>query len=225
MDKTMHQMRGEILAAFSPSQIAAYEKFACWLTASGVTEQALKPGDHAPDFILPDADGRLVFSHSLREQGPLVVSFFHGDWCPFCVAELCALQAVLPQIEDLRATLVAISPETGDFPRMLKRRFGLARLQILADVDYGVSLAFGVIFSVPGEVRDYYRQNDIDLPARHGSPAWMLPISATYTIGEDGIIRDAYVEADFTLRQEPSVIIERLRRIIADTGRRQKPRD
>jgi peroxiredoxin len=216
MGKSLLQLRNETLAAFSSTQTAAYRHFVLWLKENGITDQVLKENDRAPDFILPDANGRLVSSLELREKGPLVISFFRGDWCPFCAAELCALQAALPRIHHLKANLVAISPDTGEFPRLLKRNLNLNKLQILADVDFGVSLAFGVIFSVPDEIRGYFRENGIDLPIRHGLPAWMLPIPATYVIDGSGIIRSAYVEPDFTLRQEPSAIVERLERLVGD---------
>src|SRR3954468_17061695 len=54
----------------------------------------LKAGDPMPDFVLPDADGELVFSDDLLRKGPLVVVFFRGEWCPFCRATLAALNDV-----------------------------------------------------------------------------------------------------------------------------------
>ena len=152
MAKSLLQIRNETLAVFSPAQTAAYKHFVLWLKTNGIADHALKENDRAPDFILPDANGRLVSSLELREKGPLVISFFRGDWCPFCKAELCALQAAQPRIHHLKASLLAISPDTGEFPRILKHNLNLDKLQILADVDYGVSLAFGVIFSVPNEI-------------------------------------------------------------------------
>ena len=218
LPRSLDQIRQEIIAGFSPAVIAVYGRFLQWLIATGVSEQGLRVGDRAPDFLLPNAHGRLVSSRSLREKGPLVVSFFRGSWCPFCTAEICALQAALPDFMNLKTSLLAITPDTGEFPRELKRAQNLD-LEILSDIDFGVGLSFGVIFSVPPEVRALYRDIGIDLPGRHGSSAWMLPIPATFVIDEDGIIRDAYVEADFTVRQEPSVLVERLKRMVDEAHR------
>jgi peroxiredoxin len=213
MSETLRQLRNDTIAAFTSEQTAAYERSVHWLKKNGVCDRALRIGARAPDFVLPNSDGRLVSSRDLLDKGPLIVSFFRGEWCTFCTAELCALQAAQPRIQRLNASLVAITPDTGGFPRALKRNYNLDKVQILSDVDYGVSLAFGLIFSAPREVREYYRRNGIDLPARHGMPAWMLPIPATYIIDQQGTIRSAFVEPDFTLRQEPSAIIELLRRL------------
>ena len=212
------EKRAEALARFSPRVKEVYGRFLQWLILTGVSEQALKVGDFAPDFLLPNAQGRLVSSQRLRQSGPLVLSFFRGSWCPFCTAELCALQSALPGLTALGAHLLAITPDTCDLPREFKRSQGL-EFEILSDVDYGVGLAFGVIFSPPLEVREYYKERGILLPERHGSQSWMMPIPATYVVDQDGRITDAYVEADFTLRMDAGEIVERVRRLGARAAR------
>ena len=81
------------------------------LIASGAASRALGAGDTAPSFVLNDADRNPVASSALLRQGPLVVSFYRGVWCPYCNLELAALQAALPDIVDRGASLVAISPQ------------------------------------------------------------------------------------------------------------------
>src|SRR4051812_19836193 len=78
-------------------------------TLSGV----LEVGDPMPGFVLPDADGNLVFSGDLLRAGPLVVVFFRGDWCPFCRATLSALNEVAETIMEAGGSLVALSPDTA----------------------------------------------------------------------------------------------------------------
>src|SRR5262249_49754816 len=51
---------------------------------SGVLEKALKVGDKAPDFELPDATGKTVKLSALLEHGPVVVTWYRGAWCPYC---------------------------------------------------------------------------------------------------------------------------------------------
>jgi hypothetical protein len=50
------------------------------LKASGLEKNALKAGDHAPEFTLFNQDHVAVASAELLRQGPLVVSFFRGHW-------------------------------------------------------------------------------------------------------------------------------------------------
>ncbi len=57
---------------------AAYDEFLDRLDAGQVAAQACKPGERMPDFLLPNAEGRLVGSGDLLAKGPLVVTFFRG---------------------------------------------------------------------------------------------------------------------------------------------------
>jgi peroxiredoxin len=210
-DKTLAQIRTELLTTFGPADWKSYNHLVGWLRETDVASHALKVGDAAPEFLLPDAEGRLHSSEQLRRDGPLVLSFFRGGWCPFCAAELCALQAAKEEFERVGATLAVVTPETRDFPRQLKRELGLD-LKVFSDVDYGLAVSYGVLFRVPDETKAHYSGLGFDFSARHGSPVWMLPIPATYVIDGEGRIRSAFVEPDFTVREEPEQILETLRR-------------
>jgi peroxiredoxin len=70
--------------------------------------------EKAPDFTLPDAHGKPVPLSALLANGPVVVTFYRGGWCPFCNLQLRAYQGALGAIHDLGAELVAISPQTPD---------------------------------------------------------------------------------------------------------------
>lgn len=212
LTKTLNQVRNELLAGFSDTDRDAYIYLVDWLRATDVASRALRVGDRAPDFLLPDAHGRLHSSEHLRGEGPLVVSFYRGGWCPFCNAELRALQAVKAEFDSLNANLVVLSPETRDLPRQLKRQLNLD-LTMLADVDHGVAISYGVLFRVPEETKAHYAGLGYDFGHRHGSTEWMLPIPATFVIDEDGVVRGAFVEPDFTIRQEPSDILDNVRQL------------
>jgi len=216
-DKTLARIRTELLTTFSSADLESYNHLVGWPRDTDVASHALKVGDDAPDFLLPDADGRLHSSEQLRRNGPLVLSFFRGGWCPFCTAELCALQAAKDEFESVGATLAVVTPETRDCPRQLKRSLGLD-LNVLSDVDYGVAMSYGVLFRVPDETKAHYSEQGFDFGARHGSPVWMLPIPATYVIDAKGRIRSAFVEPDFTKREEPAQILAALRQA-ASTAR------
>ena len=189
---------------------AAYEAFVEQLVKAESADRALKVGDAMPPFLLPDAEGRLVASDELLEQGPLVICFYRGDWCPYCRAMLAALQAAIPRIAAAGGRLVALTPDTGGRPLALKRRQRLT-YDILCDVDYAVGLQFGVVFQVPEAYRRRLAADGIDLPQRHGSGGWLVPIPATFVADRGGIIRYAFVDADFMRRAEPDAIVEVLR--------------
>lgn len=212
LTKTLNQVRNELLAGLSDADREAYIRLVDWLRKTDVASRVLQVGDTAPDFLLPDEHGRLHSSEHLRREGPLVVSFYRGGWCPFCNAELRALQAVKVEFDSLKANLVVLSPETRDLPRRLKRQLNL-NLTMLADVDHGVAISYGVLFRVPDETKAHYTRQGYDFGHRHGLTEWMLPIPATYVIDQDGVVRGAFVEPDFTIRQEPSDILATVRRL------------
>ena len=157
-------------------------------------------------FVLPNAEGRLVASDELLAQGPLVICFYRGDWCPYCRAMLAALQAALPRIVAAGGRLVALTPDGGGRPLANKRRQRLS-YDVLSVPDYAVGLQFGVVFQVPEAYRRRLAAEGIDLPERHGSGGWLIPMPATFVADRDGTIRYAFVDGDFTRRAEPEAIV------------------
>jgi len=102
----------------------AYESMVGQLGHAEAAGRALKIGDTMPSFLLPNAEGRLVFSDDLLRQGPLVVDFFRGNWCPYCRRTLEALETALPAIEGAGGHLVALTPDTGSHFDETKERHG-----------------------------------------------------------------------------------------------------
>src|SRR6202000_599984 len=131
-----------------------------------------------PPFLLPDHEGWLVSSEEMRARGPYVLTFFHGSWCPACVAKLRALQEALARIHELGADVVACSPETLEHPRRFKAENGL-RFHVVSDVDCALGIDLGLAFPVPRETRLILEAAGVDLQARHGDGRWMLPVSMT----------------------------------------------
>lgn len=162
-----------------------------------------------PDFLLPNAEGRLVGSAELLAQGPLVVTFFRGGWCPYCSATLEALEAVLPELSQAGGTLVAMTPETGGRALAMKRDRGV-HYEVLVDVDLTVAMAFGIVFRTPPLYVELLRRRGIDLAERSGNPVWLLPIPATFLIAQNSIVQHAWVNIDFTQRAEPTEILQAL---------------
>lgn len=183
------------------------------LVASGAPGRALKAGDIAPEFTLPDPDGNLVSSKDLLAKGPLVVTFYRGVWCPYCNFDLQALEAARADIEARGATLVAISQQTAPNSRKSERQNGLG-FPILSDKGGEIGAGFGVRWTAPEYLRDVHKTLGADLTQFNGEDSWTLPMPARYVIGQDGVIAYAEVNADYTRRPEPSDIfpvLEQLR--------------
>ena len=189
---------------------AAYDEFLDRLDGSQVAAQALRAGDAMPHFLLPTAEGTLADTDDLLRRGPLVVTFIRGNWCPYCVATLHALEAALPDVTAAGGTLLALTPETGGLALATKRERGLA-YEVLVDVDLAVAMQFGVVFRTPPRYVALLRSRGIDLGQRSGNEGWFLPIPATFVVARTGVIRRAWVNVDFTIRAEPAEIVAELR--------------
>lgn len=184
------------------------------LIASGRAQRALRAGDVAPAFTLSDPEGAPVSSADLLAKGPLVVSFYRGVWCPYCNMELQALQAALPEFRKAGASLLAISPQTPVNSRKSVRENKLD-FPILSDVHNDVAAAFGLRFELPDYLVELYKSLKNDLPNFNGDGSWTLPMPARYVIGQDGVIRYAEVNPDYTRRPEPEDMLPVLRSRVA----------
>ena len=170
------------------------------IAGGGVARRAARAGDRAPGFILAGAAGQTVCLSRLLAQGPVVLSFYRGDWCPFCGLELQALRDTLPTIRELGATLVAISAEA---PVEGQRAAGTSTpgLALLSDPGCEVAQSYGVAYQPPIELRPILE--DFGYRAPPADDGWWLPIPATYVIAPDGVIALAFVDTDFRNRLDP----------------------
>ena len=179
------------------------------LINSGAAENALKEGAQAPDFALPDARGTVMRLSHLLTQGPVIMTFYRGQWCPYCHLALRAYQQVLPHLQARGASLVAISPQTPDHSRAMAEKLELT-FALLSDRGNQVARQFGLVFTIDEAVRGAHKQVCADLPAFNGDNSWELPMAGTFLVNQSGTVRLAFVHPDFTRRLDPSVIIARL---------------
>jgi peroxiredoxin len=180
-----------------------------------LAERALGTGNIAIDFTLPNAKGEPVSSEALRKDGPLVLNFYRGSWCPYCNLELKALQDVHAEIRALGASLVAISPQLPDESLSDSEKIQL-EFEVLSDVNSVVSDQYGLTFSVAEELRPIYKNWGADVATVNDDPDWKLPLPATYVINQDGRIVHAFTDEDYTARMEPDEVLESLRKLRKD---------
>lgn len=208
---------GEQLAAYqagfkqraAPDRVAMMEAATADLRATGIEARALKAGDKAPELTLPDALNRPVRLSTLWAEGPLVLIFYRGGWCPYCNLELRAWQQQLPALQRLGGQLVAVSPQTPDNSLSTAEKNELA-FAVLSDSALQASTGFGVAFEMPPELIDLYSRVGNDLAVLNGNGRWVLPVPATYLIDREGRIAFAHVEVDYRERAEPRDVLAAL---------------
>lgn len=177
---------------------------------ANITKNALKVGDKIPSFKLGNAIGHQVSSEELLANGPLIISFYRGAWCPYCNLELAAYQEVLDEIIDAGGQLVAISPELPDSSMSLIEKHSLG-YEILSDLNNELAHAFGLVFHVADDIVALYKTMGIDLEKSQGNSNAELPFPATYVVNTDGTIVEAAVTYDYRVRLEPEDAIESLK--------------
>src|SRR5260370_2483754 len=155
------------------------------LIHSGAAENALKEGAQAPDFAVPDACGNAVRLSHLLVQGPVVMTFYRGQWCPYCHLALRAYQQALPHMQARGATLVAISPQTPDHSRTLAEKLELT-FALLSDRGNQVARQFGLVFTIDEAVRGAAQQGSADLPGVNCTECWELPTGGDFLVGPAG---------------------------------------
>jgi peroxiredoxin len=182
------------------------------LAASDTAENAVAVGDTVPNFTLPNVNGDPVTLYDVLSDGPVVLNFYRGGWCPFCNLELQALQARMSEIRALGATLIGISPETPDNSLSAIEKHQL-EFEVLSDIGNQTARKFGLLFTVYEEMRPLYLKWGLDVPAVNGDDSWELPVPATYVIDRNAVVRAAHVDKDYTRRMEPDDVLVALRAI------------
>jgi len=204
--------RKELIAKYVPPEIQEVHARAVeQLKTSGIEHQALQLGAQAPALELSDQNGKVVRSAELLSNGKLVLCFIRGRWCPFCVAQLQAMNAIVPGLRDSGASLIAVSPQTTHQSHLMADQHKL-EFPILSDAGNSVARQFGLAYPVPEYQRELYRRAFVNLPFINGTESWGLPIPAVYILAKDGSVMFAHAKADYTDRPEPVEILALLSR-------------
>ena len=179
--------------------------------AAAMPEPGLKIGERAPDFSLKDAQGKVVTLSDTLKQGPVILTFYRGAWCPYCNLQLKLLSESLPQFTHYGAQLVAVTPQLPDKSLEQVNKAGYP-FAILSDLDSRVMRDYNLYFEVPPELSEVYKNAiGLDLAEYNGAGRYELPVPGTFVIDSSGIIRGAFAKTDYTQRMEPSAILEILK--------------
>ena len=202
--------RKALIAKYVPAETqAVHARVIAELKGKRLAEDVRPVGSKAPAFELNDHNGKPVSSAELLSRGRLVLCFFRGRWCPFCVGQMEAVNLLLPQIERAGASLVAISPQTVQQSFFMVDQHKL-RFPLLSDAGNQVARQFGLVYRVPEDQQAIYRRAFVNLPFANGDDSWELPFPATFILDRDGTIRYAWADEDYTQRPEPQEIVQRL---------------
>jgi len=208
---------------FPPELTALIEQGAGEISAMEILEVALKKDDKAPDFTLEDRKGQSHSLSSYLSNGPLVITFYRGAWCPYCNLQLAAYNVHLDKIKAAGGTLIAVTPETPEgiptfldsgVPDEMKASvISDTDFDILHDPDNKLGKEFGLEFKLPEAHIKLFELMNFDIEKANGNANYTFSDPATYIIGQDGLIKWAFVPNNYRKRANPEEIIEQLKSI------------
>jgi peroxiredoxin len=203
--------RQAAIAKYVPAETqAVHARAIAELKAKNLAAQILPVGASIPDFELQDQDSHPV-SSTTPLTNRLVLIFFRGRWCPFCVAQLEAMNLIVPALAAAGAALAAISPQTVKQSYFMRDQHHL-RFPLLSDPGNRVARQFGLTYRVPDEQKSVYQRSFVNLPlvngGGNGDENWELPIPATYVVERDGVVLYASSSEDYRVRPEPQEMLD-----------------
>lgn len=167
-------------------------------------------GEKMPTFKLANADGKMVDLAAQLANGPVVVTFYRGDWCPYCVKALGSVEESVADINKLGGSVLAISPQTQTHAIDMREKLGLT-YELLVDRDNRLATALGLMFTLDPETVERYRKLGIDVGSANGTDIWQLPIPATYVLDKNGTVRYAWTNEDYSKRAPAEAVLDTLR--------------
>ncbi len=218
LQSQLDQITANTRGLVQPERLAITDNAVQELLSTGIEDSILSIGATAPAFNLQDASTQKpVASTDLLALGPLVIKFFRGRWCPYCMTELETWQQLYPTLRERGAMLVAISPQLlrqNDFTVQQHR----LTFPVLSDPGSRVATSFGIAYTVPPPLRDHYRSILINIPFINGTQSddprgeatWRLPLPATFVVNPAGTITFAEAHADHRVRPEPQDVLAAL---------------
>jgi len=205
-DAEASKMRERSAQSMPPERQAATAELNAKVAAE-VVPAILKEGDLAPDFTLSEAGtGERVHLETAVQRGPVVLSFYRGQWCPYCNLEARALESIRPAIVALGGEIYLVGPESEENALKMREKTG-ATIPLLPDTDAAVADSYRLLFELPALFQEQYAANGRDLPTQNPGAGWRLPVPATFVIGPDRRIVARHVDADYTQRMEPAAIL------------------
>ncbi|KAM0417382.1 hypothetical protein ACHAPT_012616 [Fusarium lateritium] len=169
-------------------------------------QNAVQVGDKFPSFRLSDATGKEVSSEDLLAKGPLLITFYRGEWCPYCNVALQHLQRHLEEYKARGVTLVALTPELPDYSLTTAEKNEI-KFPVLTDRNNEVARKLGIVFDQVS-AKALFKQVGVDLVKRNGLDNFEVPIPATLLVDGSGVVRNVFIDPDYRNRMEPKVALE-----------------
>jgi len=217
LDEAVRQVRGkgetlgerlrliaDLVREKGPEFAVQVDRFVGRLEETRAGSAAPQVGEPMPHFTMPDQNGRLTTLSEFLEQGPVVIAYHRGHWCPYCRLNMAALAEVEDRV--LPAQIIGISAEVQEYTRKMKEDAG-GRYPILTDINAGYALSLNLAIWVDQQMSAMIEGAGWDIPLYQGGEAWILPIPSVFVVDQDGIIVARHVDPDYRRRMELDALL------------------
>jgi peroxiredoxin len=188
-----------------PPMLKSFKEGIQSVKQTGIEASAKQVGDQAVDAELVGWDGQSVTLSEAWKDGPVVLMWYRGGWCPYCNIQLRAMQQRLSEIEGAGATLIVLTPELPAKAKETAEANDLS-MKVLHDAKSETADKYGILFDLPDSILPIYRDK-LKLGSVNGNDKMQLPLAATYVIDSSGKITYAFLDADYKKRAEPDDVI------------------
>jgi peroxiredoxin len=211
VQKNLDALQSQRDVEWAPDHLARHLAYRQTLHKEADWSRVVQPGDVVAPFVLDEVDGGSVALADLVRTGPAVLIFFRFENCPACNAAMPAYRdALAPELSELGAHLVAISPQISERLVAIKRRLELP-FPVASDPDASLIRSLGIAFApAPDEQEERLRLGE-DMPALLGNGRWDLPYPTVLVIDQDYVVRFADVHPDWMVRTEVETILDVVR--------------
>lgn len=166
----------------------------------------LAVGTKAPDALVTGIDGKPVQLAALYKDGPVVLTFYRGGWCPICNRALSAWHDKMDALKAAGGTFVALTPEKPDLAAATRDKVK-GGYQVYSDGAFAAAKSFKVHFVVDDDTRAKYGKFGLKVADANVSGTWELPAPATFVIDKGGVIRWSFADWDYKKRADPDEVI------------------
>lgn len=163
-------------------------------------------GQHVPEVSGRDLEGRVVALSSLYANGPILLAFYRGGWCPYCNGEIHALTTAYPEYRKRGVTPVAVSVDTLESEAKLKATYAIP-FPVLSDSDAVMLDAFHVAKQLTQDEVSKYKGHGVDLESFSGRAHHKIAIPALFLVDKSGTVRWAHSDPDFKIRPTTAQIL------------------
>ncbi|MGN7864721.1 peroxiredoxin-like family protein [Chryseobacterium sp. 22458] len=207
--KQIEQLNQELSSQLPQEVINAFGKSVDDLKTKNMEDRCIRPGEKMPEFLLPNATGKMIDSNDILKKGKMILAFYRGSWCPYCNLELKFLQDNLSRIKDKNAVLIAVSPQTPDHSLSMaeKNRLGF---EVLSDQNNDFAKKLGIVFQLQDFVLPYYRNLGINLSEFNNNDENLLPVPAVFVVDQDRRIIFKYLDVNYMNRVDVEELIQAL---------------